>query len=78
MPPPRARPPPDDSRSEASSSTREKAAPVVSNATNLKGRRVPNSVAIGSSLRDVITAGQPGPQAGGSGTASSEGNPGVL
>lgn len=57
MAPPRSKPQHDDSRSEASS-TKEKAGPSSSNAPNGKGRRVGGTAAGGSSLRDVVSAGQ--------------------
>ncbi|TVY82292.1 hypothetical protein LSUE1_G004456 [Lachnellula suecica] len=71
MAPPRSKPPPDDSRSEASS-TKEKAGTSSSNAPNGKARRVAGTAATGSSLRDVVTAGQNNAAAGGSGTAGAE------
>ncbi len=44
---------------------------------NGKGRRVASTAVTGSSLRDVVTAGQNGTVAGVSGTANSESSPGV-
>lgn len=76
MPPPRSRPQPDDSRSEASS-TKDKINTSTGAAINGKGRRVANSAATGSSLRDVVTAGPSGTTAGGSGGANSESSTGV-
>lgn len=59
MPPPRSKPQPDDSRSETSS-IKEKAGTNASNLPNGKARRVGGTAAIGSSLRDVVTAGPSG------------------
>jgi len=56
MAPPRSKPQPDDSRSEASS-TKEKAG-TNSNAVNGKARRAGGTAGTGSSLRDVVSAGQ--------------------
>jgi hypothetical protein len=57
MAPPRSKPQHDDSRSE-SSSTKEKAWAGSSNAPNGKARRVGGTAGTGSSLRDVVSAGQ--------------------
>jgi len=57
MAPPKSKPQPDDSRSEASS-TKEKAGASSSNALNGKARRVGGTAGTGSSLRDVVSAGQ--------------------
>lgn len=57
MAPPRSKPQPEDSRSEASS-TKEKAGTNSTNAVNGKARRVGGTAGTGSSLRDVVTAGQ--------------------
>jgi len=76
MPPTKSRPQPDDSRSEASS-TKEKAGVGATAAHNGKGRRVANAVAIGSSLRDVTTAGSSGMPAGASENANGETGPGI-
>jgi len=76
MPPPRSRPPPDDSRSEASS-TKEKINTTAANNHNGKGRRLGSTAVAGSSLRDVVTAGQSTAVASGSGNATSDANPGI-
>lgn len=78
MAPPRSRPQPaDDSRSEASS-TKEKIGASSANTVNGKNRRVAGTTAIGSSLRDVVTAGSSGgAAAGAAGLVTLEGNPGV-
>jgi hypothetical protein len=76
MPPPRSRPQPDDSRSEASS-TKEKLNTNTANTQNGKGRRVGSTAVAGSSLRDVVTAGQNTTGAVGSGATSSDTNAGV-
>ena len=57
MAPPRSKPQHDDSRSEASS-TKEKAGASSSNALNGKARRAGGTAGTGSSLRDVVSAGQ--------------------
>jgi hypothetical protein len=44
---------------------------------NGKGRRLGSNAVAGSSLRDVVTAGQNNAVASGSGTANSEATPGV-
>jgi hypothetical protein len=77
MPPPRAKPQPEDSRSEASS-TKEKVATSTANALNGKGRRPAGSIAAGSSLRDVVTAGPSGTAVGVLGTANLDSNAGVC
>jgi len=74
MPPPRSRPQPEDSRSEASS-TKEKVHPTTVSTVNGKRRAGANATA-GSSLRDVITAGQ-NVAASGSAATNSEATPGV-
>lgn len=76
MPPSRPRAQPDDSRSEASS-TKEKVGTSMSNAINGKGRRIGSTAAPGSSLRDVVTAGQTSAVAGVSGSSGSDPNPGI-
>jgi len=74
MAPSRSRPQADDSRSEASS-TKEKLPISTTSALNGKGRRVGGNAVTGSSLRDVVTAGQNGTVAAGSGAANSDANP---
>ena len=76
MPPPRAKPQPEDSRSEASS-TKEKVATSTASALNGKGRRPVGSIAAGSSLRDVVTAGPSGTAVGVLGTVNPDSNAGV-
>jgi hypothetical protein len=76
MPPPRPRAQPDDSRSEASS-TREKLGTSTSNAVNGKGRRI-GAITAGSSLRDVVSAGQNSNLTGGFGASNSDANAGVI
>lgn len=76
MPPPRSRPQPDDSRSEASS-TKEKVGTTTTSVLNGKGRRLGSNAVTGSSLRDVVTAGQNNIVASGSGTGNSEATPGI-
>ena len=74
MPPPRSRPQPEDSRSEASS-TKEKVHTSTVASVNGK-RRAGGNAMTGSSLRDVITAGQSATAAG-SVAANAESTPGV-
>ena len=76
MPPPKSRPQPDDSRSETSS-TKEKLSTSGMPALNGKGRRMAGSTAVGSSLRDVITAAPNSTTTAGYGPANSDSNPGV-
>lgn len=70
MAPPRTKTQPDDARSEASS-TKEKAGANSSTAPNGKGRRVGGNAATGSSLRDVVSAGQSNTAVGTAETAPS-------
>ena len=74
MPPLRSRPQPEDSRSEASS-TKEKVHATTATTANSK-RRAGGNATIGSSLRDVVTAGQI-TAVSGSAAANSEISPGV-
>ncbi|CAG8953996.1 hypothetical protein HYFRA_00009095 [Hymenoscyphus fraxineus] len=75
MPPAKSKTQPDDSRSEASS-TREKLGNTP-NAVNGKARRAGGAATAGSSLRDVVNAGQNNPNATAPGNAPADTAPGL-